>query len=171
MKAVLYDSQDKKLSRLWRLGLPFNRTPIDIGAATWEAAYFVLRVHPEIRELHVWSHGRAGAPLIAGQPVELFKLTQSLPNLVGVWWRSCSVHRGAAGHAFAKGCARHGFISVGHTKLISTPLPWRQKSICAYTPNELAAGIDPWWSDQGDELRGCSTFRMKVPRFAYRGEA
>ena len=166
---VLYDDQDR-LSPFWRLGRHVNRTRRDIAVTSWDEAYERLAAADAkecVRELHVWGHGSRGKPKIAKQGVDLDALFAAVPDLGLVWWRSCSVHKGPRGCAFAGQVARRGAISVGHTEVISAPLFWRQRSICAYTPEEYARGVTPHWED-GRRLRGVSTFRMKVPTFAFR---
>lgn len=170
----LYDDQDR-FSKWWRLGQKVNRTRRDVPATTWTEAYERLAAEQAaapVTELHVWGHGAPGKPLIARRQVNLSHLQEALPDLQLVWWRSCNVHKGTEGHAFVLDLAGSGIISVGHTEVISAPLFWRQKAVCAYTPQEYMAGHSPWWRerDTTQRLRGCSTFRMDVPRFAYRDD-
>lgn len=141
------------------------------GVDTWAEAYRVLDDHRRrrgsITELQVWSHGYRGRPELGDGGPELPRLARAVgTDLVRVWWRSCDVHRS---HSFAIETVQIlGAESIGHCAVISAPWPWQQRAICAYTPAELAQGLDPWWPKDGAGLRACSALSMRVPAHAYR---
>lgn len=163
--AVLYDDGDK-LSIWWRLGTIINRTGVDIGATSPRDAYAKLEVandrHP-IRELHIWGHGQAGRSLMGGKPLDLYRLFESVPECRLVWFRQCDTFKGQTGKRFAALAASLFGNAVGHTQVISAPLPWQQRGICG-----LRRGQVPWWTDTGQELWAVSALRMTVPPWAWR---
>lgn len=160
--AVIYDETAGLLSTAWALGALVNKTPLDYAVATLkEWLETVENLPPEVHEVHYWGHGRPGAPLVAGSWI-------TADDIVGAdgqrqmtfWWRSCSVHRGNRGQGFAGDLAVRGVTSVGHTRVIGFP---RQPRICGIRPGEV-----PWWSLQGEELRGVWATEMKIPNHAWK---
>jgi len=171
VKVLVYDTTERGwpfLSTWWALGALISGTDEKIAAPTWADAYLQLaKIRQPIDLLMVWGHGTAGRPLINGRAVNLDKLAQSCTTLrpeSEVWFRSCEVFRGQKGKRFAEDAvAALGCNVVAHTKVVSAPNPLWQRGLCALRPGER-----PWWTDEGDELPGCSTLAMRVPPKAYR---
>ena len=175
---VVYDTTETGypfLSTFWAAGSLVNKAK-DLPCSSWGQAYSKIKAaiplrhpsqDPPVVNLEVWSHGNDGVSLINGQTVDLAKLAAALGRIdpaSTVWFRSCETFRGRDGKAFAKEARDTlGCVVVGHTKVISWPNPLFQRSICALRQDE-----EPWWTDFGNELRGCSTLRMEVPPWAFR---
>lgn len=155
------------LPAAWAVGSLFDGTRHSYPVRSWGDAYDELETHRQehgdILELHLWSHGTRGAPLIDRRAPDLRDLADAVGDRIQrVWWRSCDVHRD---HDFAFEVTEHlGADSVGHCAVISAPLPWQQRAICA-----LRVGEAPWWDPSGEGLRSCSALRMSIPEFAYKG--
>lgn len=168
---LVYDTTERRapwLSRWWSLGSLISRSAVVIPAASWSEAYDRLgEIRDPVDLVQVWGHGDDGAPLIAGRDVNLRALAGALPTLhpaSELWWRSCEVHRGAAGRQFAADAVRIlGCVSVGHCKVISWPNPLRQAAICALRPTDPG----PWWDPSGAGLPGAWLSEMDVPSRAY----
>lgn len=159
--AVIYDTTAGLLSRLWRLGVAVDQIPYAVGVAEldpFDAAVRALTAKG-VLEFHYWGHGAPGRPKVGGRTISPY----SLPYHTVWWWRVCSLMAGDLGREFALAAAQCGITTVGHTVKISTPVPWRQRRICA-----LRAGERVWWPEDGKGLRGCSTFRMQIPPWAFR---
>ncbi len=173
LRVLVYDTTERGapyLSAWWALGSLISGADVVVGADTWADAYDRLHeLSQPVDLVSVWGHGTAGKPVIAGRTVDLVQLGQALRTIRptgAVWWRSCEVHRGAAGHAFARAVTeRLGCASVGHTAVVSAPNPLVQRGICALRPGET-----PWWPLDGRGLPSCSTLRMSVPAWAYTGQ-
>ena len=175
LRIVVLDATERRapwLSLWWRLGAAVSGADAVVRAGSWDEAYRgISRALADLGgralDLQIWGHGDDGRPLIDGGPVSLHALHAALgilPKDSTVWWRSCEVHRGPRGQRFAEDAVRIlGCVSVGHCVVVSAPNPLRQGAICA-----LRQGQRPWWPPDGAGLRGCSTLRMAVPRWAYR---
>lgn len=169
LRVVVYDAAEGGvLGASWWLGSSLlSGADVRIAATSWDGAIAAVRdvgaAWPV--DLQIWGHGAPGVPYLAGVPLgsRLDTLAASVPAGSVVWWRSCDVHRGAAGAAFARAVTTRGLTSVGHCTVISWPYPWQQGEICALRPGE-----DVWWPADGAGLRGCGTLRMSVPPWAYR---
>lgn len=176
MKIVFYDTTETKptslspvpLTWLWRLGVKFTGADKVFGVSSWEEVYDHLEALDQVDEIQVWGHGRPGSPLINGHHPDLVLLATVLSGktteATTIWWRSCDVHRGSLGHAFARRCSLLlNVVSVGHCAVISWPNPLIQKAICALRPEEM-----PWWPEDGSGLPNVWTTTMKVPMKAYK---
>lgn len=165
MRVLVRDTSAGALSSVWASAAGLARADRVIAAASWDEVYRGLDSIPDpIESLQVWGHGSRGRPLIGGETVDLAALSDVVHINGWLWWRSCSVAEGATGHAFMWRCsAALNCDVVGHCAVISWPLPWRQAQIAG-----LRRGQDPWWSQSGDELPGCSTLRMSPPAWAWR---
>lgn len=179
LRIVVYDTTERSwpwLTIWWTLGaVLLSRADAAIGVRSWGEA--CARIESELRrrgaqvvDLQVWGHGHQGAPLIAGHGPELEELARALDlALPGstVWFRSCDVAEGRAGHAFMAEAVRVlGHAVVAHCAVISAPNPLRQGEVCALRPGEAV-----WWSLTGSELPSCGTLRMSPPDFAFQGGA
>lgn len=173
LRVVVYDTTETGwpwLSRWWAAGARVSGADVVIPASSWADAYDALHeISRPVDLLSVWGHGTAGAPVIDGRPVDLVQLGQAMRTIRAdgaVWWRSCEVHRGAAGHAFARRVTeRLGCSSVGHCVVVSWPNVAWQGAICALRPGE-----SPWWPFDGRGLPGCLTTTMRPPARAWTGE-
>ena len=159
---IVYDATDPSLSPLWSLGSMLSRAP-GVGVRSWTRLEAEVKAYNPVH-MQFWGHGAPGTPLVDGRghPSLAVMLVRAAPALRQVWWRACNVHRGRLGRRLAMGLTGLGVESVGHCEVISHPWFWRQRAICALRP-----GDTPWWPDDGEGLRGCSTFRGSVPRWAY----
>ena len=166
-RVMIFDSgaRPRVLPLAWRAGSLIDGAR-SYGVRSWGEAYAQLQAHRvshgPIREIQVWSHGYPGRPMIGPDGPDLDALRSAAGDQLSlIWWRSCDVHRS---HRFARDASRIlGATSVGHCAVISAPIPWQQRAICALRPGE-----DPWWDPSGEGLRACSALRMRVPDFAYR---
>lgn len=172
MRIVVYDAAEGGFLGLsWSVGSAvLSGADARIAARSWDDAIgglgaLALRTGPPV-DVQVWGHGAPGAPYMAGVALgsRLDAFAARLPKGSTVWWRSCDVHGGAAGHRFAASVAARGLTSVGHCTVISWPNPLTQGEICALRPGETV-----WWTESGAELRGCGVTRMTVPAWAYGG--
>lgn len=176
MKIIFYDTTETRptsmspvpLSWLWKLGVSFSGADLVFPVSSWEEMYDRLAELEVIDDIQVWGHGRPGGPLIAGRHPDLVMLAASLAGkttpATTLWWRSCDVHRGAVGHAFARRVSLLlDVVSVGHCAVISWPNPLIQKAICALRPEE-----SPWWPEDGIGLKSVLTTTMRVPMKAYK---
>lgn len=171
LRVLVYDTTQTgwpPLSALWRTGALISGADVVIPASGWADAYDALaEIDRPVDQLQVWGHGYPGQPLINGRSVDLVQLSQSLRTIhprTEVWFRACDVAMGQSGHTFMRAAvARLKCTVVAHCAVVAWPNPAWQAQICALRPGE-----DVWWSLSGDELRGCSTFRMTVPAHAYR---
>lgn len=181
------DSERSYLWWFWWLGAALLARPYRVIAAReWSDVYGPLgdaaaaappgTTHLDIQ---VWGHGDDGAPMINGSGPVLAEIAVALRRAppiprVSIWWRSCSVHRGSYGAAFAYRVSGYGVESIGHCDLISLPNPMRQRAVCglrAYhggddRPRAYDGGDDrpvPWWPTDGAGLPFVRTLRMRVP--------
>jgi len=169
VRIVLYDTTERSmpyLSTIWAAGAMFSRSDYVLAVSSWGEAYARLSaIERRISLLQVWGHGAEGRPLIAGQPVDLGRLSAvaDTDSQSEVWWRACDVAGGALGHAFMRAASRYlGCRVVGHCAVISWPNPLVQREIVGLKP-----GQEPWWPLSGQGLPSCSALRMTPPPWAY----
>lgn len=171
MKIVAYDTTEKQfpfLSTWWMLGSTISGADARMPVSSWGQLYAKLEAFKgNITHLQIWSHGRPGAPIIAGEQPDLPSLAAALGDheIEQIWWRSCDVHRGTMGANFAARVVRTlRCESVGHCAVISAPNPLWQARICALRPGET-----PWWGPIEEDLHGVLLTTMTVPSHAYSG--
>lgn len=127
-----------------------------VPARSWpEAVYELGRAQDRhgraIREMHVWSHGVPGIPLLGGlMGPPLPQLAAALPQLAVAWWRGGAVHAGEEGRMFAACATEHlSAVSVGHC----APTQYcrgRAMATCALRRGE----VPTWTLDRGVHRSG-----------------
>ncbi len=182
---VAHDRTAGLLSAAWWAGDLVDRTNHHRGVRSWRALIDWLRelvvAGETVTQLHLWSHGNAGGPLINGaHPTddELRQIAIVAPGLELVWFRSCDVGKRPANVQRMVGLL--GCAVVCHCVVVATgerPLrgllarilpwrwrfaPWHQGRIVGLRP-----GQTPGWKPTDAKLRGCSTTTMVVPDFAW----
>lgn len=165
---VVWDNTDA-LSWIWRLGSTIDRTRHSYGVASWEEAIQVIDMvyasFAEPVDVQVWGHGNDGRVYIAGHHLPLDAFADVLQGKVRQFWaRSCETIRGSVGKKWALSFVRAtGATYIGHAVVTNAPNPLWQGRCAALKPRQL-----PWWADDGSDLKGCLTTRMKPPKHAFR---
>jgi len=182
---VAHDRTAGLLSAAWWAGDLVDRTPHHEGVKSWHALIDWLReldvAGERVTQLHLWSHGNARGPLIAGEhPTDdqLRQIAIVAPSLELVWFRSCDVGKRPSNVARMVGlldCAvacHCVVVAAGERDLrgwLAKLLPWRlrlapwhQGRIVALRPGEV-----PAWDPNDPEIRGCPTTAMFVPAHAF----
>ncbi len=164
MRVLLYDRTCQGriggLSRIWAAGSTLYRRlgRIDAvhGAATWDDGLAWLAALPEpIDELQYWGHGKWGAALIDGTPLDarslavqaplrrqLDALRERLAPQALVWFRTCETFGARPGIDFAERLADFlGVRVAGHTFVIH----YHQSGLHGLAPGRRA----DWSPDEG----------------------
>lgn len=182
---VAHDRTAGLLSAAWWAGQLVDRTHNHRGVRSWAALIDWLRelvvAGEEVTQLHLWSHGNEGGPLIGKRhptDKELRQIAIVAPDLELVWLRSCDVGKratnvqrmvGLLGCSVVCHCV---VVAAGEQDLrgwLARVLPWRRRLAPWHQGRivGLRPGQAPAWDPNDATLRGCATTTMVVPDFAW----
>jgi len=135
-KIMIYDAAEASpVGWSWKVGAPvfWALCGFDAiaGVRSWAEGLAWLYTQgqaADVDEIHIWGHGRPGAPLIAGKPIDasvaslVAALGRTLRPSSVVWFRSCATFAGKSGQSFARWVASAlGCKVAGHTYNIGFP--------------------------------------------------
>jgi len=183
LNIVVFDSTQTALipglTYWWRAGAMLarvtRRADVVVTASTWRSALEQVRdavrqrsaagARARIGLIQFWGHGRDGAMLIDGEPLDSASLASHAglrplldevrdaidPDAGTVWFRGCNTFRGAAGRRFARDAADFFRVPVvGHTFMI-----WAFHS----GTHALRPGSTPHWPE-GEGIRSAGRGRV-----------
>jgi hypothetical protein len=158
-RIMAYDPNQGILSWFWNAGSFLGSFNYKLAASDrYELAdklnELILDPHEPIH-LQLWSHGRPGAPVFGATGIRAADLLAGLGKLDNrslVWFRSCDVFQGETGQSYAIDVTETvGCRAVGHTRIVSSPVPACQSGGYGLRPGETphwskseAGGSWPW---------------------------
>lgn len=118
-------------------------------------------------DAQLWSHGRAGQPLINGKALDPKRSEWRGLKGGSIWFRACDVADSLAGQTFMSEIVKHDVSAVAH--LVLTGSLMCQSYLVGLRPHQL-----PWW-DVGEVKGGSAPWlphtvlatQMTLPSWAF----
>lgn len=171
MRALYVDIGDKSaVSGWWGIGARVFAGSFDVvvECRTVDDLYNHINATHGITHAQVWGHGRPGAPLINGHPLDATLEVWRRLDRASVWFRACSVAQGATGRGFMRHLSQRDVSPVAHLCVTGT---WGMHSHLV----GIVAGEEPWWPAglaPGPSTplspRTVPATQMKLPAWAFR---